>query len=130
MTQLADTNARDRQQWVGRVTALADQVEGWARDQGWVVEREEKTIREDELGEYTVPALRIGLEGGEIHLIPIALHVIGADGRVDLRAYPTLSRVKLVGEKGAWQIMTDSNVPLRVPWDPPHFAQLVRDLLS
>lgn len=94
------------------------------------MEREDKPVRERLLGDYTVPLLRIMLPRGELHLNPIALDVIGADGRVDLEAFPTLSRVKLIGENGGWKIMTDSNVPLRRPWEPATFVELVNDLLS
>ena len=60
------------------------------------MEREDKTIREKLLGQYVVPLLRMVVPGGELQLNPIALHVSGGDGRVDLEALPTLSRVKLV----------------------------------
>jgi len=131
MTQLADPSAEHRQEWVSRVRALADQLEQWCKAEGWAVEREEKTVREDRLGEYAVPLLRIKLPGGELDLNPIGRDVIGGNGRVDLEAFPTLSRVKLVGEAdGRWRIMTDSNVPLRRPWEPATFVQLAHDLLS
>jgi hypothetical protein len=109
---------------------LADQVSGWCNAEGWAVERDEKVIQERALGRYTVPSLRVTVPSGELSLNPIGLYVVGADGRVDLEAFPTLSRVKLVGDAGGWKIMTDSNVPLRVPWDRQTFVQLVQDLLS
>jgi hypothetical protein len=130
MTQTADPYAQRRHEWLTRVNALADQVEKWSRAEGWEVERENKTIREKLVGEYEVPVLRIAPTGGELHLNPVALHVIGGDGRVDLEAFPTLSRVKLVGENGGWKIMTDSNVPLRRPWDSATFVELAKDLLG
>jgi hypothetical protein len=129
MTQLADPYAQSRQQWIARVRALADQVEQWCRAEGWTVEREDKTVREKTLGEYDVPLLRITAPAGELNLNPVALHVIGGDGRVDLQAFPNLSRVKLVGEAGTWKIMADS-IPLRRPWNAETFVQLAQDLLS
>jgi hypothetical protein len=130
MTQTADPSAQRRHEWVLRVNSLADQVQKWCQDEGWGVQREEKTVREKVLGEYAVPLLRISAPGGELDLNPIALNVIGGDGRVDLEAFPTLSRVKLVGEGDGWKIMTDSNVPLRRPWNAQTFVELARDLLS
>lgn len=129
MTQLVDYAPR-RTEWVARVSVLADQVAQWCAAEGWTVEREEKRVREKLLGEYTVPVLLMTVPGGELHLNPIALHVVGGNGRVDLEAFPTLSRVKLVGEDGGWKIMTDSNVPLRHPWNEETFVQLVQDLMS
>jgi hypothetical protein len=60
----------------------------------------------------------------------VGLHIVGGDGRVDIEGYPTLNRVKLIGVPGGWTIMTDSNVPLRVPWNAETFHQLARDLVS
>ena len=130
MTQTADPYAQRRHEWVTRVNVLADQVQKWSQDEGWSVQREEKTIREKQMAQYAVPLLRISAPGGELDLNPIALNVIGGDGRVDLEAFPTLSRVKLVGEGGGWKIMTDSNVPLRRPWNAQTFVELAHDLLG
>lgn len=130
MTQAVDPYQQRRQEWVGRVNALVGEVSAWCQAEGWLVESDQKTLREQLLGKYAVPSLRIHAPGGEVLLNPIALHVAGGDGRVDLEAFPTLSRVKLVGAANGWTIMTDSNVPLRQPWDRQTFVQLVRDLLS
>ena len=118
-----------RDHGIGRVEALVAQIEGWSVAEGWIVERLPKILREKVLGEYEVPKLNIRLPGGELRLEPIALYSGSGDGRVDLMGYPTLNRVKLIGEK-TWQIMTDSNVPLRLPWNQQTYAQLARDLLS
>jgi len=130
MTQVVDQIQQRRQDWVARVEALANEISQWAGAQGWRVERSSKTIEEDALGTYQVPTLHIIRPGGELVLNPVALHVIGSDGRVDLEAFPTLARVKLCGGGGGWRIMTDSNVPLRQPWDAKTFVQLADDLLS
>lgn len=122
--------AQRRDEWIGRVADLITQVDEWSQAEGWNVERQRKIVQEKLLGAYEVDALVIRLQGGEIHVKPIALHVVGADGRVDIEAFPTLSRIKLVGVAGGWQIMTDSNVPLREPWNRETFVQLVHDLLS
>jgi hypothetical protein len=105
-------------------------VTKWSEAQGWTVERARKEINEEGLGRYDAPSLTIHVPGGEILLQPVALRVIGGEGRVDLRARPTLARVKLLPTKNGWGIMTDSNVPLRQPWDANTFVQLVRDLIS
>jgi hypothetical protein len=130
MTQAIDPYAQRRQDWVSRVVALVDQVEQWCAAAGWAVERDEKTIREKLLGEYVVPQLRVKAPGGELQLNPIGLDVIGGDGRVDLEAYPTLARVKLIGVNGTWSLMADPNVPLRRPWTSETFVELAQDLLS
>ena len=119
-----------RDQWIERVDAVINQAEKWAKAQDWATARTTRTIRERLLGEYTVPVLRVRLPLGEVHVIPVALHVVGADGRIDIEAFPTLNRVRLVGRDDGWQIYTDSNVPLRQPWNRETFAQLAQDLLA
>jgi len=130
MTQAVELSQQRREEWVARVAALAEQIKVWCQSQGWLVEEEQKTIHEDLLGQYFVPELRIAAPGGTLHLNPIALQVVAGNGRVDLEAFPTLSRVKLVGSNGGWKVMTDSNVPLRDPWNQESFVRLAADLLS
>lgn len=123
-------NENRRRQWVARVEALIAQIEKWAEAEDWAVARQTKTIHERLIGDYSVPVLRVRLPGGEVHVNPVGLHVIGADGRVDLEAFPTLNRIKLIGANKSWQIITDSNVPLRQPWNSKTFVQLAHDLLA
>lgn len=130
MTQTAKSSPSSLQEWVALVQSLAKQIQGWSQSQQWKVEEGQKTIHEDMLGVYTVPELRITASGGILHLNPIALHVAGGDGRVDLEAFPTLNRVKLVRSHNQWTIMTDSNVPLRDPWNQETFVRLAADLLN
>jgi hypothetical protein len=119
-----------RQWWMARVESEIKQIEVWAKGQGWATARTERTVMERPLGEYTVPVLRVRLPVGEVHVIPVGLQVMGADGRIDIEAFPTLNRVKLIGRGNQWVIYTDSNVPLRQPWNAETFAQLAHDLLA
>jgi hypothetical protein len=45
-------------------------------------------------------------------------------------AFPFFSRVKQLGdlEGTDWMIMTDSNIPLRQPWNAETFNQLIKDM--
>ncbi len=119
-----------RDQWVERVAHLVDEISDWAQKEGWTVRRDRKEITEPLLGTYEVPVLAIGLPDGELQVQPIGLCIVGAEGRVDLEAFPTLNRVKLVGRGDDWEIITDSNVPLRISWEPKNFIQLARDLVA
>jgi hypothetical protein len=38
--------------------------------------------------------------------------------------------VKLIGRGNAWEIYTDSNIPLRQPWNAQVFVQLAQDLTA
>jgi hypothetical protein len=130
MTQTAEHPSQRREAWIIRVQKLVSEIADWSAAQGWEIERGTKRVGEKLIGSYEVPTLRIRLTGGELLLDPIALYVSGGDGRVDLEAFPTLSRVKFMGRNEGWQIVTDSNVPLRVPWNAESFVQLAHDLLS
>jgi hypothetical protein len=124
-----------REEWLGRVTALIDQIRQWSQDAGWSVEVGQETINERLLGRYEAPAARVSLPPGDLPeravlVVPIGLHNVGGDGRIDVEGYPTLSRVKLIGAREGWLIMTDSNVPLRQPWNAETFRQLAQDLVA
>lgn len=130
MTQAVHHDQLRRREWIDRVVALADQIKAWCKSQGWPVQENYKTIEEDLLGHYSVPELSISAPAGTLHFNPIALHVVGGNGRVDLEAFPSLSRVKLIGSEGGWTVMTDSNVPLREPWNEEAFVRLTADLTA
>src|SRR6476469_1522747 len=106
-----------RRDWIERVGRLVDQIEQWSKAENWPTERHQKSVTEQSLGTYSVPELVVRPPGGELIVTPIALNVAGGNGRVDLEAVPTLSRVKLIGGNSGWEIWTDSNVPLRVSFD-------------
>lgn len=110
------------------MTELMDEIESWARKEKWSVVRTEKRLDEERIGEYTVPALHLRSPGGELYVTPIALDVLGTEGRVDVEAWPSLNRVRLISQPGGWKILTDSNVPLRGPWNRRAFVDLVGDL--
>ena len=115
--------------WVDRVTRLIDEVERWATAEGWAVHRFDKNLKESVTGEYIVPMLRMRGPHGELFLTPIALRLAGGgDGRVDLEAWPSMNRVRFIGKGDTWEIITDSNVPLRQSWNRDTFVQLARDL--
>jgi hypothetical protein len=126
-------NPADRQlrvqAWVGHVSLLMDQVEEWSKAEGWTIERSVATIQDEPLGTYEVPQLHIQLPDAELDVEPITADLGEGEGRVDLRSIFTFSRVKLLGGE-QWRIMTDSNVPLRLPWTRETFAQLARDLVA
>jgi hypothetical protein len=121
-----------RKEWLHRLDELAATVEGWANAKNWAWVREVKTISEPSLGTYDAPVVRVRSPQGEVRLEPVALDIVGGNGRVDLEAWPTLNRVKLTwrGSPPVMVIYTDSHVPLRLPWAQATFEQLVSDLLA
>lgn len=123
-----------RQAWVQDVTALADQVSAWASGQGWPVTPAALEVREDTtIGAYIVPKLEIQTPEGQIVLEPVARGVLGADGRVDLYAWPSYFRVMLLrrthrNAPATWTIRTESGLDWPKPWDEQTFIGIAGGL--
>jgi hypothetical protein len=118
--------------WQERLNALSEQVIGWAGEEGWkVTERQTEILEEMLPRSYSAPVLEVTTEQGRVILEPKARIVLLSGGRVDMYAYPTLNRVRLLwDEKQAeWFILTDSNIEWPHPWRRETFAELVRGLL-
>lgn len=127
-----DTQAQ-LQEWQRRLDTLADEIRSWSEARGWLVEVKPAEVRETLLGEYRVPHVRVvrPVPRGEVHVEPIALRIVGGDGRVDVWSFPAMNRVRLVGDsQGQWRVYTDSNVRLREPWNAELWYRLVEDLLA
>jgi hypothetical protein len=122
--------SEERQQWVGTVRAFCDEVTSWSSAQGWLVVPEDLSLTEELLGTYTVPTLNIQTQHGTVVVEPVGREIMGALGRIDLFAYPTLFRVMMLrsAQDGRWRIRTDSGIFLRQPWGEGTFLDLVADL--
>ena len=120
----------ERQQWIQTVRSFCDEVTQWSSAQGWRVVPEEMKLTEELLGTYPVPTLNIQTKHGAVVVEPVARVVMGALGRIDLYAYPTLFRVMLLRstKDDRWRIRTDSGIFLRQPWNERTFLDLVTDL--
>ena len=105
-------------------------IRQWAAEQGWLVADLPCEISERLLGKYVAPGLRIRTPSGDLLVEPVARHVIGADGRVDLTAWPSLNRVRLVGHEQGWKVFTDSNLAWPKPWGKDTFVELARGLAA
>src|SRR5258707_4154416 len=92
----SEQTRKDVESWLALINDLTREVESWAADRHWAVHREEKTVRESRLGEYVVPVLSVLAPAGRVQLDPVARHVAGGDGRIDLLAWPSLTRLLLI----------------------------------
>ena len=133
--------ADSRSNWEQHTAQLADEVQTWAEQEaaawGWRVEREEIELAEEVVGgAYHVPVLTIYASQGRLVLEPIARGVLGAQGRVDLYAWPSLFRVMLLHKplgKDAglkWVVRTESGVDWPLPWGRETFLTLAEGLLN
>ena len=115
---------KERTQWLAVLEQLANQVEDWASKRKWPVNRESKQINETRLGTYAAPVLSILTPSGTIQLDPVARYVAKADGRVDLLAWPSLTRMLLIRINNRWKIKTDSGIDWPEGWTERTFARL------
>ncbi len=133
--------ADSRSNWERHTALLADEVQIWAEQEaagrGWRVEREEIELAEEVVGgAYHVPVLTIYAPQGRLVLEPIARGVLGAQGRVDLYAWPSAFRVMLLHKPRSkdagleWVVRTESGVDWPLPWGRETFLTLAEGLLN
>jgi hypothetical protein len=121
--------AEERACWQRAVSALKEQVEAWARAQGWPVAERSQSVTDDSIGTYEVPILEIDTPKGRVVLEPIGRDILGAHGRVDLYAWPTHYRVMLLRTgDDQWVVRTDSGLNWPAPWGDQTFVTLAEGL--
>jgi hypothetical protein len=80
-------------EWLGRLNVLVNEIDGWARADGWRTRRIDKTVEERQLGAYKVSVLLMEKDAVEIVLNPVARLMPGADGAVDLYVAPAYDEI-------------------------------------
>jgi len=133
--------AQSRHNWEHHTATLADDVQSWAGQEaaarGWRVERAEKELAEEVVGgAYRVPIVTIHAPQGRLILEPVARATVGAQGRVDLYAWPSLFRVMLLHKPRGkdigleWVVRTESGLDWPQPWVRETFLTLAEGLLN
>jgi hypothetical protein len=124
---------RARAEWQAAIGELERQISEWAGAEGWEVTAAPRELREESIGTYVVPDLRIATPDGQRLVLEVkARGPLQARGQVELLAWPTLFRVMLLQQQdeGQWIIRTDSGVPIRKRWNRRTFIELAKDLLG
>lgn len=119
--------------WLETLDGLVADISTWVEDQpGWSVTLSDKEITEEALQPYVAPILTINAPDGRLILEPVARIVFGGTGTVELYAWPTLYRVRLLHQVNAdgWVVLTDSGITLKQPWNKITFIELARELLG
>jgi len=119
-----------RDEWIAAVEQLVEDAEVWARNQDWAVRRDAKTIREDRLGQYTVPRLLIHATEGRLLLDPVARYVPGARGVVDLYVLPSYDAVMISRADHGWRLHPIGADDEPRPWSEETFVHTVLQLLA
>ena len=115
----------ERDQWIADLDTLMTDIQSWAEAAGWDVRRKLIDREESGLGEFQAPALTLGRPGDRIYAVPTARHILGGDGRVDLEAFPGITRLAIVRRKGKWQLRTDQGVVWPKPWSKQTLAEVL-----
>ena len=135
ITKLSQADAQEAiQEWTAAVGALLARVQEWAAEDRpkWGFEFSTADVTEASSGSYTVPVLELVAPNGRLMLEPIGCDVYGANGRIDLYAWPSLYRVMLLRSFAGdeWTIRTESGIDWPQPWGKPGFLAVADRLLS
>jgi hypothetical protein len=118
-----------KKEWVEDVRQLIASIQKWTERKGWLIDVHEKTVREGPYGSYVVPELFIRTpQLQKLAIDPVGLDVIGADGRVDIEAFPSLHRFVLIRQDRQWTLLTDSMVEWPEKWGRKAFLGIVEAL--
>jgi hypothetical protein len=119
-----------RSEWVEAANKQADAVRRWAEEEGWDVELSSGDGFESAPGEHGIPVLTIRTPEGRVVFEPVAREILGATGRIDLYAWPTLFRVMLIRRlDGNWIIRTESGLNWPHEWNRETFLELAEGLV-
>lgn len=115
-------------EWQQQLDALLGNIEAWAESRNWHVHSASTTRSEEGLGAYETRVLTIQSPEGRLIVDPIGRKIAGADGRVDVYAWPSLNRVVLLADHGAWRIRTESGVDWPKKWGRKTFLEIADQL--
>lgn len=120
-------------EWLRLVGGLEGGITAWCEGQGWAITRSEADVRDarPHYGSYVIPVLSVETPDGRLFVEPTA-HALDGTGLVQLYAWPTLFRVRLLyrGGVAGWEILTDSGIPWHEDWNEKTFLLLAHDLLN
>ncbi|MDM8552803.1 hypothetical protein QUF72_22170 [Desulfobacterales bacterium HSG2] len=98
---------KQRDEWIDRVKELYEEIHAWLKpleDDGYLkITYTDISISEEQIGLYSVQKMLITFfNNRKIELEPVGLHVIGSDGRIDMKfASHTMMLIGSVTE-GKW----------------------------
>jgi hypothetical protein len=115
-----------RDDWVAELNRVIAEAEEWAHQRGWGTLRDDRTIRENEIGSYRVPVLLIHTMKGRVLITPEARFVFGADGLIDVSVYPSLDTLtRLVRTPDGWRFTDAASGELADPWSAESLAETI-----
>jgi hypothetical protein len=124
------SSAATLRQWKSDIEQLLRDISEWAHSKGWMVVQESREHSETALGTYSVNDLNIKVPGGLLIVEVRGRNVVGAEGRVDLYAWPALRRMMLIRQHGKWVVKTDDGIKWPEAWGQRTFLDLAQQLAS
>lgn len=117
-----------RADWLAAVDRLLEDIIKWSSEQGWPVRVQDKEIQEKLLGSYHVRQVEVDTPEGVIVAEPVAQSVVRAHGRVDLYAWATRHKVRLLRQGHEWIVRTDSGIDWPSVWGRDTYVYLAQAL--
>ena len=136
ITRLSHAEAqKEIREWTAAVDILFRQVQNWIADahsEGWQLTFSSAEVTEESLGSYGIRVMEINANPGRLILEPVGLDILGARGRIDLYAWPSLFRVMLLRsfQEDSWTIRTESGIDWPNPWGKDSFLAIAEQLLA
>ncbi|MGI4789704.1 MAG: hypothetical protein ACRYFS_12735 [Janthinobacterium lividum] len=136
ITMLSPKDAqRAINEWTTAAETLLQEVQAWITEDKateWQISFSSADVTEESLGNYSTRVMEITAAEGRLILEPVGLDVIGAKGRIDLYAWPSLYRVMLLrnSSEESWTIRTESGIDWPQPWGKTSFLTVTEQLMS
>ncbi len=97
---------QELQEWRSDLKRLFEDFRTWMKEAEQLglleIQEQEVHLEDDKLGKYDAPALRIQFPRVGIRIVPRALYVVGAHGRVDFET-PTQRLILLRTDENKWK---------------------------
>lgn len=117
-----------RDRWLADIRHLFNNIQKWSKEEGWPTQEQEKLLSEDYIGDYAAPTLFIQMPCGRIHIDPVGVNIIGGEGRVDILAFPGMTRMLLIRYGSGWRLKTDTRIDWPTPWGKAAFIDVAKAL--
>ena len=97
--------------WLALLMPLLDSIELWADELGWAKRRVLKTLQDDEIGNYVVPAVLLQEDMIRIAVEPIGRWSLSTEGTVDIYLMPAYDDIAtLFRYDGRWNLHRASDI--------------------
>ena len=122
--------------WEKRVNELMKNIVEWARghpewqiEQGNMIQREEHLMKKYGVPPRSLPTLNMYNRGRRISIVPSALWIVGANGRVNMitnsSLYILVDRGGEEGNPSDWHYSTPDTKPHTKPFDKEAFVKIL-----